>query len=64
MRDDPLGDLNISPEGIILRDELMFEFALRKYKIPIVMILSGGYQMTNAPVIADSIENLMAKFEL
>ncbi len=62
MRGDPLGKLNISPEGIIMRDELMFDFALRKYKVPIVMVLSGGYQMTNAPVIADSIENLIEKF--
>ena len=27
MKNDPLGDLNISPEGIIKRDELMFELA-------------------------------------
>lgn len=40
----------------------MFEYALRKYKIPIVMVLSGGYQMENAPVIADSIENIVNKF--
>jgi histone deacetylase 11 len=24
MKNDPLGDLNISPQGIIKRDELMF----------------------------------------
>ena len=28
------------------------------------MILSGGYQMTNAPVIADSIRNLINRFDL
>lgn len=43
MKNDPLGDLNISPQGIIKRDELMFEFAYKKYKKPIVMVLSGGY---------------------
>ena len=62
MKNDPLGNLNISPQGIIKRDELMFEFAYQKYKVPIVMVLSGGYQMGNAPVIADSIENLVNNF--
>ena len=28
------------------------------------MVLSGGYQEINAPTIADSIENLNAKFNL
>lgn len=61
MEHDPLGGLNISPQGIIKRDELMFDFALRR-NTPIVMLMSGGYQLANAPVISDSIENLMKKF--
>jgi hypothetical protein len=28
------------------------------------MVLSGGYQMANAPVIADSIENLIKEYGL
>jgi len=28
------------------------------------MVLSGGYQLINAPTIADSIENLNSKFNL
>jgi len=32
--------------------------------VPVVMVLSGGYQLTNAPVIADSIKNLVEKFKL
>jgi hypothetical protein len=28
------------------------------------MVLSGGYQKTNAPTIAESIENLVHKFGL
>jgi hypothetical protein len=32
--------------------------------VPIAMVLSGGYQMTNAPVIAESIANLFEKFSL
>lgn len=64
MINDPLGGMSISAEGIIKRDEIVFEFALEKYKIPIAMVLSGGYQLANAPVIADSIQNLMNKFGL
>ena len=64
MERDPLGRLNISPKGIIKRDEIVFEFAYEAYQVPIVMVLSGGYQMTNAPVIADSIENLVNRFKL
>jgi hypothetical protein len=41
----------------------MFKFAF-DHKVPIVMILSGGYQMTNAPNIAESIANLVSKFNL
>ena len=63
MHGDPLGNLNISDEGIIKRDELIFHYALN-YKIPILMVLSGGYQKRNAPVIADSIQNLFNKFNL
>lgn len=60
---DPLGRLSITPEGMIKRDELMFKMALDR-KVPIVMLLSGGYQTTNAPNIADSIENIVTKFKL
>eukprot|EP01116_Phalansterium_solitarium_P021062 TRINITY_DN6419_c0_g1_i1.p2 TRINITY_DN6419_c0_g1~~TRINITY_DN6419_c0_g1_i1.p2 ORF type:complete len:358 (+),score=95.54 TRINITY_DN6419_c0_g1_i1:208-1281(+) len=58
---DPLGRLNISPEGVIARDEIVFGHAVER-RLPIVMLLSGGYQKTNADVIARSIENLDAKF--
>jgi histone deacetylase 11 len=63
MKGDPLGRLNISPEGVIKRDETVFRIAFDK-KVPIVMVLSGGYQKTNAPTIAESIENLVQKFNL
>ena len=43
MERDPLGNLNITPLGIIKRDELMFELAIKKYHKPIAMVLSGGY---------------------
>jgi histone deacetylase 11 len=40
---DPLGALNISEQGIITRDEIVFEYCL-KQGIPLTMIMSGGYQ--------------------
>ncbi|XP_059800090.1 histone deacetylase 11 isoform X2 [Hemitrygon akajei] len=54
---DQLGGLAVSPQGIIKRDEAIFE-AARKYKIPILMVTSGGYQRSTARIIADSILNL------
>ncbi len=63
MQDDPLGNLNLTGEGIIRRDEIVFQLAYEK-SIPILMVLSGGYQKINALVIADSIENLIKKFNL
>jgi histone deacetylase 11 len=59
--DDPLGNLNVTPEGIAMRDEIVFRCATEG-NIPIAMVLSGGYQLNNATVIALSIENLIAKF--
>nr|XP_006817070.1 PREDICTED: histone deacetylase 11-like isoform X2 [Saccoglossus kowalevskii] len=54
---DPLGALSISPQGIIERDQIVFE-AARSRKIPILMVTSGGYQKRTARIIADSILNL------
>lgn len=34
-----------------------------KNNIPVVMVLSGGYQKVNAKVIANSIKNLYEKFD-
>lgn len=44
---DPLGGLNLSKECHIKRDQFIIEMAL-KHKIPIIMVLSGGYQKSNA----------------
>jgi len=63
MKGDPLGAMNISPGGIIKRDEIVFTTA-RTHNCPIVMVLSGGYQMTNADVIADSLINLNNKINI
>jgi histone deacetylase 11 len=60
---DPLGDFNVSPQGVVKRDEMVFEYALAN-KIPVTMLFGGGYQPSNAGIIADSIENLDRKFGL
>ncbi|GAB0096672.1 Histone deacetylase 11 [Sergentomyia squamirostris] len=57
---DPLGALSVSPEGVIQRDEEVFKRAIAA-KIPIVMLLSGGYLPSAATVIANSILNLSTK---
>jgi hypothetical protein len=32
-------------------------------RVPVVMVLSGGYQVVNSKVIANSIKNLYEKFD-
>lgn len=60
---DHLGNLRVDPEDIILRDQLVFQFAA-DLDVPIVMMLSGGYQYSNAKNISDSIKNLQVKFQV
>ncbi|XP_031489298.1 histone deacetylase 2 [Nymphaea colorata] len=57
---DPLGRLKVSPQGVIARDEKVFQFA-RQRNIPLLMLTSGGYMKSSARVIADSIKNLSMK---
>lgn len=47
-------------KGVIERDEFVFA-TCRSRRIPIVMLLSGGYLKASAKVIADSILNLKQK---
>jgi len=63
LEDDPLGQLNVSQKGVITRDEMVFKYATDR-KIPLIMLLSGGYQQSNAEVIAKSIKNLQEKFNI
>lgn len=66
LRGDPLGGLSISASSIVKRDETVFRHCLRAkpQPVPVVMVLSGGYQRNNAAVIADSVLNLDDKFAL
>jgi len=58
---DPLGGLRISAGGVIARDEEVVGMCVRR-NVPVTMLLSGGYQKINAEIIADSIQNMMEKF--
>lgn len=60
---DPLGALDISAAGVRARDVLVFDRAFAR-SVPVVMLLSGGYQKSNAEVIAESILNLHQHFDL
>jgi len=55
---DPLGGMNITAEGIIRRDGIVFQIAIAR-KIPILMVLSGGYTKKSAGVIGRSIGNIL-----
>lgn len=57
---DPLGNMNITKDGIIKRDEIVFNTA-KINKIPITMVLSGGYHEDSATIISESIINLFNK---
>lgn len=57
---DSLGDLNVSAQGIIARDELVFQ-CCKDERVPIAMVLSGGYSQESAGIIVDSLSNLHAK---
>jgi histone deacetylase 11 len=54
---DPLGHMKITAQGIIERDEFVFH-ECRQRRIPVLMVLSGGYTKQSASIIADSIANL------
>jgi histone deacetylase 11 len=54
---DPLGGMKISAAGIIKRDEIVFTCAL-EHKIPILMLLSGGYAAQSAEIVSRSLEHL------
>jgi hypothetical protein len=63
LKGDPLGGMQLTAAGIRERDEIVFHEALMR-KIPVVMVLSGGYARGTAKVIGDSIHNLVTKFNL
>ncbi|MCM8812213.1 MAG: histone deacetylase [Candidatus Omnitrophica bacterium] len=56
--EDPLGGMNISEQGIIRRDEMVFQVALDN-QVPILMVLSGGYSTKSADIVGKSLENIL-----
>jgi len=63
MEGDPLGRMHLSNDAIQKRDAIVFKICL-SHSIPLTMVLSGGYQKSNAPCIADSIENLNKELDI
>jgi len=57
-KNDQLGNFNISANGIIQRDTIVFSLA-QKYNIPILMVLSGGYSKQSGLIIGKSVVNII-----
>jgi histone deacetylase 11 len=57
---DPLGQLGVSADGIVSRDEMVFKLC-RQHKAPVLMVLSGGYHENSYLIIANSITQLWKK---
>lgn len=58
LKGDPLnGGVSITSRGVIERDSLVMSTFISK-KIPIVMVLSGGYSDQSAQVISESLEKI------
>lgn len=55
---DPLGNMSVSEDGIIERDAFVFTLASDN-KIPVAMVLSGGYTAESAKIIGTSLENII-----
>ena len=45
-KDDKLGNLNISSEGLLKRDKLILSF-FKKHSIPVATVIGGGYSDDN-----------------
>ena len=58
---DPLAGLEMTPAGIVKRDEMIVEFAVKK-KIPIVYTLAGGYSKDAWKAQYQSVKNLLTKY--
>lgn len=58
---DTVGRLGVSAQGIINRDEYVFEQICKQRHIPLLMTLSGGYTQQSAGIIGRSIENIVNK---
>ncbi|RPJ08409.1 MAG: histone deacetylase [Spirochaetaceae bacterium] len=57
--EDPLGKLEVTARGIVKRDEIVFQESMKR-KIPVLMLLSGGYTKKSGRIIAESCDNLVS----
>ncbi len=55
---DSYGTMNITRQGLITRDAFVFHQAL-SHKIPILMVLSGGYTLQSVETVGASIESII-----
>jgi histone deacetylase 11 len=60
---DPLAHLRLTPDGIVERDRLVFDEAVRR-KVPIVMVLGGGYSRQAWHVQYRSIRRVIERYGL
>ncbi len=57
--DDQLGGLSLTREGLLERDRLVFDLALRKH-VPVVVTLAGGYARSTADTVALHVQTVAA----
>jgi histone deacetylase 11 len=57
-KEDDLGGMLVTEKGIMKRDELVFRMG-KENDIPVLMVLSGGYNRKSANIIGRSIKNLI-----
>lgn len=62
LESDPLSSLRLSAMDLTQRDQFVIETALEK-KIPVAMVLAGGYGPDSALAHAKSIQNILEKFD-
>lgn len=58
VRGDPLGCLEVSPEGVARRDRLVID-ALRERSVPTVVLASGGYSEMSHSLIARTAAHIL-----
>ena len=60
---DPLGKMKITAQGIMGRDAFVWTQAFA-HKIPILMVLSGGYSAESAQIVGTSVKKIIKQFKL
>jgi histone deacetylase 11 len=58
---DKLGGLLVSEDGVLQRDQYVFDFFLKR-NIPMLMVLAGGYSDDSHRLITNAISYLLDKF--